>query len=216
MCDWQFSAILLGASADNWVVIFSFGLMLNAPLIAKPFFLSRKLGCYLLFSALLYLFVVFQDSLLLSKEQPFSLGIIALSMHPPWFYPRDCNGCSFSLWWCPSPNTWCSLVYYLLSIPRVYYLHNLRASKVMGSSSGTTSTCRTFILVSKVNFVILISQCIMKHDFNKDFEELYKAVSSSCLRTAIGKRKIIPSVLKSFLKIFVHLNIGTKHNKPER
>lgn len=86
----------------------------------------------------------------------------------------------------------------------------------MGSSSGTTSTCATSTLVSKVNLIILISQYIMKHDFSKDFEELYKAASSSCLGTAIGQGKITHFVLKSFLKIVVHLNIGTKHSKPER
>lgn len=56
----------------------------------------------------------------------------------------------------------------------------------------------------------------MKHDFSKDFEELYKAAASSCLGTAIGQGKITHFVLKSFIKIVVHLNIGTKHNKPER
>lgn len=85
----------------------------------------------------------------------------------------------------------------------------------MGSSSGTTSTCATSTLVSKVNLIILISQYIMKHDFSEDFEELYKA-ASSCLGTAIGQGKITHFVLKSFLKIVVHLNIGTKHSKPER
>lgn len=51
--------------------------------------------------------------------------------------------------------------------------------------------------------------------FHKDFEEDYEA-AASCLRTAFGQIKINLVVLKSFLKIIVHLNIGTKHSKTER
>lgn len=84
-----------------------------------------------------------------------------------------------------------------------------RKVQVTGSSSGTTSTWGTSTLVTKVNLVIFISKHIMKHNFSKDFEEQYEA-ASSCLRTVFAQRKINFVVLKSFLKIIVHLNTGKK------
>lgn len=77
------------------------------------------------------------------------------------------------------------------------------------SSSGIST------LVTKVNLTILISKCIMKHNFNKDFEEQYEA-AASFLRTGFGQGKIKLAVLKIFPQIIVHLNIGTKNSKTER
>lgn len=70
----------------------------------------------------------------------------------------------------------CGLFFIEHTMCALLQIRNLRASKVqvMGSSSGTTSTCRTSTLVSKVNLIILISQYIVKNYFNKDLENLLR------------------------------------------
>lgn len=77
------------------------------------------------------------------------------------------------------------------------------------------SSWGTYTLVTKVNLNILISKCIMKHNFSKDFKEQYEA-AVSFLRTGLGQGKINLVVLKIFPQITVHLNKGTKNSKTER